>query len=88
MSANVRISENAILAAVRGIRPRREGGSNGLGRPNDYGRLAAVAALVPIPTAGRPIPKPKEKKEEKGLVTLDELKRLAAQEGGEEKEGA
>ena len=75
MSANVRISENAILAAVRGIRARREGGSNGPGRPNDYGRLAAVAALARIPTARRPIPEPKEKKEENGLITLDELKR-------------
>jgi hypothetical protein len=44
---------------------------------------------VRILTAGRPIPKPKEKKEEKGLITLDELKRLlddqAAREGGGEK---
>ncbi len=61
--------------------------------PDHYARLAAVAALVRILTAGRPIPKPKEKKEEKGLITLDELKRLieeqeqAAREGGEEEEG-
>ena len=44
-----------------------------------------------ILTAGRPIPKPKEKKEEKGLITLDELKQLldqqAAREGEEEEEG-
>ena len=56
--------------------------------PDHYARLAAVAALVRILTAGRPLPKPKEKKEENGLITLDELKRLieeqeqAAREGG------
>ena len=81
----------AALAIIKeGFQARRTVVSKGqvvdLG-PDHYARLAAVTALIRILTAGRPIPKPKEKKEEKGLVTLDELKRLAAQEGGEEKEG-
>jgi hypothetical protein len=33
---------------------------------------------VPILTAGRPVPKPKEEKQEDGLITYEQLQRLIA----------
>jgi uncharacterized protein YciI len=55
--------------------------------PDHYARLAAVTALIRLLTAGRPLPKPKDEKEEKGLVTLDELKRLLAVQPAQEEGG-
>jgi hypothetical protein len=54
---------------------------------DQYARLAAVARLVQVMTAGHPVPKPKQKKDDDGLITIEDLKRLinATQEDGGEK---
>ena len=44
--------------------------------PDHYARLAAVGRLVQILTAGRAVPKPKEKKQENVWVDHNELRRL------------
>jgi hypothetical protein len=53
--------------------------------PDHYARLTAVARLVQMMTAGRPVPRPKQKKDDDGLITIEDLKRLidATQEEGE-----
>ena len=65
------------------VRARRQGGSNGqVVRTSMRGSQRCRRPGVRTLTAGRPIPKPKKKKDEKGLITLDELMRLAGPAGG------
>jgi hypothetical protein len=47
--------------------------------PDHYARLAAVGRLVQILTAGRPVPKPEERKEERRTITLEEVEALIEQ---------
>ena len=82
--------EAGLTVIERAFRARRKVMNKGeivdLG-PDHYARLAAVGRLVQILTAGRPIPKPKEQKQEYGLIDYDQLRRLVEKkpepEGGE-----
>jgi hypothetical protein len=84
--------EESLNAIARALRARRRGLWKGevvdLG-PDHYARLAAVARLVHIPTAGRALPQPAQRKEERRTISMEELEALIEQsrKAGERGEG-
>jgi hypothetical protein len=80
----------ALTVIEQAFRARRKGISKGevidLG-PDHYARLASVGRLVQILTAGRAMPKPKEQKQEDGLIDYDQLRRLVEGKLGKEDGG-
>jgi hypothetical protein len=64
------VIQQAFRARCRGL---QQGQVIDLG-PDHYARLAAVGRLVQILTAGRPMPRAEEKKEEPRQVTVDDIR--------------
>jgi hypothetical protein len=79
----LKVIQQAFRARRRAL---RKGEVVDLG-PDHYARLAAVGRLVQILTAGRPLPKPEERKEERRTISMEELETLIEEsrksEGGE-----
>jgi hypothetical protein len=71
----LRVIQQAFRARRRGL---RKGEVVDLG-PDHYARLAAIGRLVQILTAGRPVPRAEEKKEQRRTITLEELEALIEQ---------
>jgi hypothetical protein len=80
--------DQALQVIQQAFRARRRGLQQGqvvdLG-PDHYARLAAVGRLVQILTAGRPVPRAEEKKEEPREVTVEDIRAFirAAEEAAE-----
>jgi hypothetical protein len=80
--------DQALQVIQQAFRARRRGLQQGqvvdLG-PDRYARLAAVGRLVQILTAGRPVPRAEEKKEEPREVTVEDIRAFirAAEEAAE-----